>query len=459
MRNFFKIGLVALLSAAAFAVSCQEDSITENNEDALGPTSQLTAILTALTANETTTINAIDSTACFNIKLPVQVVANGQQITVATENDYATVAAVFNQSSTDVDNLSYSYPITVVFANYAEVAINSEANYNSIVNGCNYNLQYINSACVAINYPVTVFGYNSGFQMENTYTITTDAELYNMLLNLGVNEYYSVSYPVELTVGGQQTVTVNSNAELEDAIVAAVSNCVVTPQEPEPVGCQNPGVLVDGLVVYMPFSNNVNDLKGSAVVALNDTTFVADRYNNARCAIAFNGSQSLQIAGSTANALVNGDNVSISLWFKMQNTEVGNLEHLFTKGSGGAGGFNLSVYDGNTPLFGVAEPNLYNQLWDMNWNQDLNLWQDTTNWHHLVITLNANFEAKLYRDGVLQNTEAFVNAGIGTTALDYFIGQDFTGFLDDLRVYKKVLTATEVQTLYELEGDCNTCLE
>jgi len=98
-------------------------------------------------------------------------------------------------------------------------------------------------------------------------------------------------------------------------------------------------------------------------------------------------------------------------------------------------------------------------LWDMNWNQDLNLWQDTTNWHHLVITLNANFEAKLYRDGVLQNSEAFVNAGIGTTALDYFIGQDFTGFLDDLRVYKKVLTATEVQTLYELEGDCNTCLE
>jgi len=457
MKHYIKIG-VYLLLASFIAVACQDDSVTENNNDALGPSSQVTAILTALTANETTEINVIDSTACFNIKLPVAVVANGQQITISSENDYAAVEAVFNQSNNDTDEFEYVYPITVVYANYSEFTVAGTQEYNTIVNACNFNPQYISSSCVAINYPITVFGYNSGFQMENTYELNGNVELYNILLNLSVNEYYAINYPITLTLNGQQIVTVNSNNELEQAIVNGVVNCNNEPTEP--VGCQNPGVLTDGLILYMPFSNNVYDLKGAAVTAPADTTFVADRNNNAKCAISFNGSQSLQVTSTAENALVDGDEVSISLWFRMQNTTAGDFEAFFSKGDNNAPGFYLAVYDGNTPMFGLT-PNApqYNQLWDMNWNQEPDLWQDTTNWHHIVITLNANYEAKLYRDGTLQNTGAFTNATFGANALDYFIGQDFTGYLDDLRVYKKVLSATEVQTLFELEGDCNTCLE
>ena len=39
-----------------------------------------------------------------------------------------------------------------------------------------------------------------------------------------------------------------------------------------------------------------------------------------------------------------------------------------------------------------------------------------------------------------------------------FLGNSFKGYLDDLRVYKKTLDSNEVQTLYNLEGDSNTCL-
>lgn len=138
----------------------------------------------------------------------------------------------------------------------------------------------------------------------------------------------------------------------------------------------------------------------------------------------------------------------------MQNVNPSDYEHLFRKGIQGQSGFNLSVYDGNTPLFGTPSA----QVWDNDWNADNALWEDTENWHHLAVTFDNSNTARLYRDGVLQNTELF-SADIGTTALDYYIGQNFTGFLDDLRVYKKVLTATEVQTLFELEGDCSTCVE
>ena len=38
------------------------------------------------------------------------------------------------------------------------------------------------------------------------------------------------------------------------------------------------------------------------------------------------------------------------------------------------------------------------------------------------------------------------------------LGDDFTGALDDLRVYKRTLSDNEVGDLYNLEGDCYQCL-
>ncbi|AWH83656.1 hypothetical protein HYN59_00340 [Flavobacterium album] len=302
--------------------------------------------------------------------------------------------------------------------------------------------------CISLSYPVTVFGYNSSFQMEDTYIINGDQELGTLLQALAANEYYSISYPVTIIVNGQ-TVALNNNQQLELAINAALTACHET-------NCDNPGVLTDDLMLYMTFANGVvQDLKGNFVSAPIDIVPAADRNGNANCAMTFNGQQYLQVQSGAANALVAGDTFSISLWFKMQNTVAGDLEVFFKKGDVSGQGFYLAVYDLNTPMVGTPSA----QAWDTSWNQDPLLWEDTENWHHLVATLDANNTLKLYRDGVLRNTATAATGDIGTQALDYYIGSGFTGLMDDLRVYKKVLTQQEVQTLYELEGDCSTCLE
>lgn len=455
MGRFKKIVLAIVVAmASGFMVSCQNDAITENTTAALTQESELTALLTSISVSDSITRTVIDSTSCFSVKLPVEVIANGQHITVNNINDYVLVEQAFGYSAADTDVLSLVFPVTIVYANHTEVVVTSQSQYNSLVNACNENAHYI-SDCVAINYPITIFSYNSRLQRENTYVLTSDAELYSVLLNIGANEFYSINYPVTLTVAAQEIVTASSNIQLQQAITTAINACGQQPEEPGNP-CTNPAILTDGLKIYMPFSGNVNDLKGATVTAPTDTVFVADRSGNARCALSFNGSQSLMIASTADNTIKNGDELSISLWFKMQNTDLSNFESLFAKGSGGNNGFYLSVYDGNTPMFGAAN---FQQIWDLNWNQTSALHTDTTNWHHVVITLTATYEAKIYRDGILQNTQQFVNTNIGATALDYYIGQDFRGWIDDLRVYRKVLTPANVQTLYELEGDCNTCLE
>jgi Concanavalin A-like lectin/glucanases superfamily len=303
--------------------------------------------------------------------------------------------------------------------------------------------------CLAISYPVTVFAYNSSFQVQNTYTLTSNQELLSFLQGIGINEYYAISYPLHLTAGGV-AMEADDNNGLETTLEIAFDACNID----IPGECDNPGVLTDDLILYMTFSNSTEDLAGGEVTVSNGAVFVEDRSGNAQCAISFNGSQQLQVTHNDANSLIQGNVFSISVWFRMQNVNPSDYEHLFRKGIQGQSGFNLSVYDGNTPLFGTPSA----QVWDNNWNVDNALWEDTENWHHLAVTFDNSNTARLYRDGVLQNTELF-SADIGTTALDYYIGQNFTGFLDDLRVYKKVLTATEVQTLFDLEGDCSTCVE
>ncbi|WP_294818835.1 LamG domain-containing protein [uncultured Flavobacterium sp.] len=301
--------------------------------------------------------------------------------------------------------------------------------------------------CISISYPVTIFGYNSGFQVEETYIINNDEELHALLQAFNADEYYSVNYPVTIIVNGQ-TVALNTNQQLELAINAALAACGTDE-------CDNPAVLTGGLIMYMTFAGGaITDLTGNAVSAPAGIGAAADRDGTQNCAVAFNGQQYLHIPSQPSNALVQGDAMSISLWFKMQNTVAGNLEYLFRKGNANGQGLYLTVYDMNTPMVGMPGT----EAWDSSWNQDPLLWEDTQNWHHLVATLDAGNTLRLYRNGILRATQA-TSGNIGDNALDYYIGQGFTGLLDDLRVYKRELSQQEVQTLYELEGDCSICLE
>jgi hypothetical protein len=302
--------------------------------------------------------------------------------------------------------------------------------------------------CVSIVYPITVFSYNSSFQMESTGVVTNDSEFHLLLENLESSEYYSINYPVSLTINGQ-SVSLNNNQQLSLAIHAAMISCDQT-------GCENPQVLVQDLLFYVTFSSGIAvDLKGNTMTVPSNIGFGPDRSGNGNCAIMFNGQENLHIPASATNTLVAGDGFSISLWFKMQNTIEGDLEFLFRKGDVNGQGFYIAVYDMNTPMFGMSS----GEVWDTDWNHDQSLWYDTQSWHHLVATVDSDNTMKLYRDGILRNMQTNPNGNIGAQAADYYIGQNFTGMMDDLRIYKKVLTQQEVQTLFELSADCNTCLE
>lgn len=224
----------------------------------------------------------------------------------------------------------------------------------------------------------------------------------------------------------------------------------------ENCNCDNPNFMTDDLVIYMPFANEAINLVDNSSAENLPVDFVADRDGNTTCAVAFNGDNYLTIPVTDANQLVQGDAFTVSIWFKMQNTEIGDYEGIFQKGEATNEGFQLGVYDLNTPLFGDSTYGY--GLWDTYWNQELDVEWENTDWHHLAVTVDANNTVRLYRDGTLRNMDENSSINIDTTPLEnYFIGLGFQGHLDDLRVYKRALSDNDIGDLYNSGTECFTC--
>jgi hypothetical protein len=81
---------------------------------------------------------------------------------------------------------------------------------------------------------------------------------------------------------------------------------------------------------------------------------------------------------------------------------------------------------------------------------------DTMVWKHYVVTCQGT-DLKLYIDGVITSelpgygcyTETpTINAG------DLFIGNSYSGYIDDIIIYNRVLTAAEINKLYNTAACC-----
>lgn len=433
---------------ASVVIACQHDTMDEDTV-ALDSNSPMTVMLRSMSINETTADDIIDSVSCYRVKLPANAIVNSFVMNIETEADYANVKAAFDESNTDADTIELLFPVTMIGEDYAEVVVNNQQELDALKQHCNTAQNYIGDNCVSVVFPVTMYSYNSGFQKQETFVLNDNKEMYTMLKDLGPNQYYSVGYPLSLKVNGGAGVTVRDN----DAFMQSVDNAV---QGCETGGCTNPAILTNGLLFYIPFSNAVvQDLKGNAITAPAEMAFTTDRDGNQNCAAVFDGSQFLHIPVNNTNGIVQGEAFTVSLWFRMQNVNSNDYERLFAKGDVEGEGFELSVKELNAPLFKGGEVTLP----DNDWKEDANLPVDTQNWHHLVVTIDENNNIVLYRDGQVRNN--WLNSGvfIGSEAMGYYIGTGFKGYMDDVRVYKIALSSTEVQTLFELEGDCNTCLE
>jgi hypothetical protein len=224
-----------------------------------------------------------------------------------------------------------------------------------------------------------------------------------------------------------------------------------------------PEALRSHVLAFYPLGQTLSDFSGNEnhLTAVGTFTHAVDRDGNENCAIEFDN---LPEAGSYLTMadpqFLNGlEEFSISLWYSPEDPtrEGGIYERLISRGDDfdcdGNGAWSVGLYDCRRPVFSATS-----SLWD----EQVTLYCETEItartgvWQHIVATYKVSTkEMTLYCDGVLRGSTTDNNCQNPMEEIgDLFLAVGYTGKLDDVILFDKVLEASEVSTLIASSGCC-----
>jgi hypothetical protein len=212
-----------------------------------------------------------------------------------------------------------------------------------------------------------------------------------------------------------------------------------------------PQVITNGLVGYWPFDGNANESingnNGTIVGAVLDT----DREGSANKCYTFDGvDDDIWVAHNSIFDLGTHD-MSFSMWVKAATTQSTSLPGLIFHGASNTAspGYWLRVVQ----TTGVVNYSICNGTTRINGSSSSSICDNT--WHHVAFTFDRDGLGIIYIDGVNNSPNGgtsltgFASNDIICTAYEMFgYTNYFTGSLDDIMIFNRVLTPTEVQQLY-----------
>jgi hypothetical protein len=220
--------------------------------------------------------------------------------------------------------------------------------------------------------------------------------------------------------------------------------------------------LSEGLVAFYPFNGNANDASGNGNNGtVKGATPTTDRFGNSNQAYGFDGmTNHIQVNNS---ASLNNPSISVSGWFlpTAMPTDVDrSVKEVVSKWwqvnstcNGNYNAFNLSLTKpgGKPPLFGSATSFYAGDEFYSNTEMQVG------KWFHFVFIHDANTGGRIYINGRLERSNA-LKGSICPSTNPVFIGCDnnggtlwrfFSGKIDDIRIYRRILSDAEIAHLAE----------
>jgi hypothetical protein len=198
--------------------------------------------------------------------------------------------------------------------------------------------------------------------------------------------------------------------------------------------------LADGMVAYYPFNNNFQDATQNYNHGMmrGAVTFTKNRFNQTNSAVYLSPGNYVEVPHSSSLNLTTA--FTFSAWV---NVAVANGYSTILGKPHGWNGYNFSLKSGITPSVAA-------------WNR----WADSYvtiplfQWSLVTATYDGSY-LRFYTNGKL-GTQMEITGNVGITGDRVCIGvlcngdgqSWFTGGLDDLRIYNRALTATEVSSLF-----------
>jgi hypothetical protein len=211
---------------------------------------------------------------------------------------------------------------------------------------------------------------------------------------------------------------------------------------------------VNDVLAYYPLDGDARDSSSNRLDGIASGTFaVTNRFGSAGSALRFNGTSSFVDLGNREEFNFPGD-FTVSAWVRLNATSAGRYfisKYAFygiENREPRSYGFGL---DGNSRLYGfVSQGSGYA---DVAGGPSLH----DGRWHAVTIVYDFNFGLRTYVDGALVGQKAAPGLAPFTNSVPLmfgkaFSGQHFTGDLDDVRFYNRVLTSDQVRTLFQADA-------
>lgn len=220
-----------------------------------------------------------------------------------------------------------------------------------------------------------------------------------------------------------------------------------------------PANLRKSVIAYYPLTNgSLNEqLKNKNTLTNFNAQVTEDRFGNPDCAYQFDRTADTYLVGNgkfTDN--FHKKPYSVSLWFKATGyrhpAEWESLVSRFKAPDYWTHFWSLYLHDARLPFTGINEivvtDKTPNEIKSENRHEFY-----SNRWIHLVATFDGK-ELKLYRDGNLgEKNYYFSRPKTKINEGELYIGNNYTGSIDDIIFFNKALSEDEVRQLYAM----NTC--
>ncbi|KHD05514.1 hypothetical protein PN36_12315 [Candidatus Thiomargarita nelsonii] len=224
--------------------------------------------------------------------------------------------------------------------------------------------------------------------------------------------------------------------------------------------------LNDGLVAYYPFDGNAQDESGNGNHGtVHGATLTEDRFGHLNSAYNFDGMDDCILANDSTTLDIQ-NNISLIAWIKTRGTDEGETGMIvakhYTHWARAYALYERKVYYSQQYPDGIT----FSYVDDHN-NDHVTITDrtDDNNWHLIVGTYNKSTGiSELYVDGILKNSNNFGKIDLMQTSVPVSIGcylnsadgsflrEFFHGTIDDVRIYNRALSESEVQQLYQMNN-------
>jgi hypothetical protein len=287
----------------------------------------------------------------------------------------------------------------------------------------------------------TTYAWNNGVTNNTAFTATTTST-YTVT---GTSNGCSATDAVLVTVLPAPTITPTSAT-----ICAGQSSTLTVASASTGTPCAANGLtgtLTTGLVGYWPFCGNANDASGNGNNGtVNGPMLTTDRFGNANSAFDFNGTSYIQINPNLGNFQTG--NFTLSCWVYDQDAVNGGV--IISKRNAPSNGSFFTMGWVNSPAYEINQSTSIDHFSYGYAQSFLNAW------HCYTFTRTGN-SIKIYLNGNLINTSTtsivhnisnLANLTFGARYNGSQVGEFFLGKIDDIGIWNRTLTTTEIQQLY-----------